>query len=259
MTGSLAGQVALVTGGASGIGAAVVKRFAAEGAQVCVFDRVKTPELESSSVLHVEGNTFSYRDNQRAVESTIEAFGQLDIFVGNAGIFDGCTNLLDMSPTVLDAAFEEVFSTNVKGYIFGVHASARELSRRSGCVVLTISSAAYYAGMGGAIYTASKHAAVGLVSQLALELAPRVRVNGVAPGGTMTSLRGPVALGQHKEAYFDTRPSWRMRLAETRLLGFAATPDDHAGAYVFLASKHNSRAMTGEVIRTDGGLGARGH
>jgi NAD(P)-dependent dehydrogenase (short-subunit alcohol dehydrogenase family) len=107
------------------------------------------------------------------------------------------------------------------------------------------------------VYTASKHAVLGLVRQLAYELAPRVRVNGVAPGFMATDIRGPRAMGLQ-----DTTPS---SLPDLPAIARAATPlgtlpapEDYTGHYVQLASRSNASATTGVVVECDGGLGVRG-
>ena len=123
-------------------------------------------------------------------------------------------------------------------------------------MIFTASVAGFNSGGGGAIYTASKHAVVGLIRQLAVELGPRVRVNGVAPGGTVTDLRGLAALGQ------DQRTHWMTGDVEERLkagnpLGIAMEPRDLAGAYVLLASRASGRAITGEIVTVDAGARLR--
>ncbi len=122
------------------------------------------------------------------------AFGKVDVYVANAAIWDGNTALLDLPEDRLDAAFEEIFAINVRGYLLGATAAAPALFESCGNMIFTLSTAAVRAGGGGPLYTASKHAGVGLVRQLAFELAPRVRVNAVAPAGMATDLRGPQAL-----------------------------------------------------------------
>ncbi|MGH9059093.1 MAG: SDR family oxidoreductase, partial [Acidimicrobiales bacterium] len=112
------------------------------------------------------------------------------------------------------------------------------------------------AGRGGTLYVASKFGLRGVVTQLAHEVAPEVRVNGVAPGGTLaTDLRGPRSLGRFDERLSD-RPGREEALRERTPLQVAMTAADHAGAYVFLASAA-AAGMTGEIIRSDGGLGVR--
>jgi len=252
--GWLEGKVALVTGGGSGIGASVVERFVEEGARVGVLERVPEraqhlKESLGSAVVAVQGDVTRLVDNERAVQETVRAFNRLDIFVGNAGIFDRFISLADLDKDRLSDAFDELFDVNVKGYILGAKAVLPELMRTEGCMIFTASIAGFLPGGGGPLYTASKHAVVGLIRQLACELAPKVRVNGVAPGGTLTDLRGVAAMGQSGESYFALHPEIVARLKPPRA---------HAGAYVFLASSKNSEATTGAIIHSDGGAIVRG-
>jgi NAD(P)-dependent dehydrogenase (short-subunit alcohol dehydrogenase family) len=255
--GWLDGKVALVTGGGSGIGRAVVARFVEEGARVGVLERVAT-RVEGlrkdfgSAAVAVRGDVTRLEDNKRAVEETVNTFGQLDIFVGNAGIFDGFLALADFAEDKLGEAFDELFAVNVKGYVMGAKAALSELQKTEGCMVFTASVAGLNSGGGGALYTASKHAVVGLIRQLAVELGPRIRVNGVAPGGTRTDLRGLAALGQEERSHF-AGPGWEERLRTGNPLQIALQPDDLAGAYVFLASKMNAKGITGVIMTVDAG------
>src|ERR1700739_3160210 len=112
--GVLDGQVALVTGGGSGIGRAVVARFIAEGARVGVLDRVpgRAQELRSEfghAVVAVTGDVSQLGDNKRAVAETVGAFGRLDVFIGNAGVFDSFLSLADFPEATLPEAFDELF------------------------------------------------------------------------------------------------------------------------------------------------------
>src|SRR5205085_8139227 len=127
--------------------------------------------------------------------------GRLDVFVGNAGIFDVYAEIADMAEDQLSRAYDELFAVNVKGLLRGVKAALSELRKSKGAIVFTASVAGLNSGGGGALYTASKHAVVGPVRELAVELAP-VRVNGVAPGGTITALRGLPSLGNHDRSEF---------------------------------------------------------
>ncbi len=102
------------------------------------------------------------------------------------------------------------------------------------------------------IYTASKHAVVGIIRQLAVELGPKIRVNGVAPGGTMTDLRSVAALSLEDRSQFAI-PGARERIAAGNPLQLALEPADLAGAYVFLASRANARGITGSVVSVDAG------
>src|SRR5207237_677507 len=130
----------------------------------------------------IAGEAASFGDNQRAVAETARAFGRLDIFVGNAGIFDVYASFAELDPEKLGQAYDELFAVNVKGCLYGAKAALPELKKVQGCMVFTASVAGLNSGGGGAIYTASKHAVVGLIRELAVELAPDIRVNGVAPG-----------------------------------------------------------------------------
>jgi 2,3-dihydroxy-2,3-dihydrophenylpropionate dehydrogenase len=255
--GWLDGQVALVTGGGSGIGRAVVQRFIEEGARVGVMERVATraDQLRSDfgdKVIGIAGDVARLADNKRAVAGTVGAFGRLDIFVGNAGIFDVYAKLADFAEDKLSDAYDELFGVNVKGVIFGAKAALPELTKTSGCMVFTASVAGFNSGGGGALYTASKHAVVGLIRQLAVELGPGIRVNGVAPGGTMTDLRGLVSLGNDDRSSF-AAPGMADQLRAHNPLHIALEPPDIAGAYVFLASRTSARGITGTVITVDAG------
>src|SRR4029077_16483381 len=121
---------------------------------------------------------------------------------GNAGVFDVYVPLAEFSEERLSAAFDELFGVNVKGCFFGAKAALPELQKTRGSMVFTASVAGLNSGGGGALYTASKHAVVGLIRQLAVELGPEVRVNGVAPGGTLTDLRGLQTLGNDDRSQF---------------------------------------------------------
>ncbi len=104
---------------------------------------------------------------------------------------------------------------------------------------------------------ASKFAVRGLVIELAYELAPHVRVNGVAPGGTITDLRGIPALANENQSLKDV-PDIEALIKGINPLGFVAQPADHSWAYALLASKERAPAVTGTIIHSDGGLGVRG-
>jgi len=262
IVGWLDGRVALVTGGASGIGRAVVTRFLEEGARVGVVDRapdrLRQLEKDLDGVIAFEGDVTSVADNEGAVAKIVEAFGGLDVFVGNAGVFDYFASLAELSAEQLDSCFDELFSVNVKGYLLGAKAALPQLLRSDAAsIIFTASTAAFYPAAGGPLYTASKHAVIGLVRQLAYELAPRIRVNAVAPGGTVTELRGLRNLKQADTTLVGV-PNIENLIRASNPLGLFQDPADHAAAYVLLASTENSRAMTGVVLNSDGGTGVRG-
>ncbi|MEL7030096.1 MAG: SDR family oxidoreductase, partial [Pseudomonadota bacterium] len=193
----------------------------------------------------------------RAVEAAVSKFGRLDAFIANAGMWDFMSRLVDLPEDErLEAAIDQVLSVNVKGCLLGARAAAAALCRSRGSLILTLSNASFDVAGGGPIYTASKHAGVGLVRQLAYELAPLVRVNGVAAGAASTRLSGPDALGLATQSIQDAP------LAEfvpkVLPIGFLPEPEDYAGAYVFLASRRNARTATGSIVRVDGGMNVRG-
>ncbi|MEO3788415.1 3-(cis-5,6-dihydroxycyclohexa-1,3-dien-1-yl)propanoate dehydrogenase [Actinocorallia sp. B10E7] len=242
----------LITGAGSGLGRAIAERFDAEGARVVAFDRdpVKLADLREWSlgrIVTVQGDVTSPEDNAKAVATAVEEFGGLEVFVGNAGIWDFFRGLLDTSPEDLARGFDEVFAVNVKGYLLGARAAAEALRESHGSMIFTLSNAAFFPAGGGPLYTASKHAGVGLVRQLAYELSPEVRVNAVAPGGMATDLRGPGSLGLDGTSITDAMPI--KELVRTRsALRNDVEPADYTGSYVLLASRANSSTVTGAVF-----------
>jgi NAD(P)-dependent dehydrogenase (short-subunit alcohol dehydrogenase family) len=255
--GWLDGQVALVTGGGSGIGHAVVARFIEEGARVGVMERVASRAQQAradfgDAAIGIAGDVSEMDDNRRAVADTVGAFGRLDVFVGNAGIFDVSASFADLPDDKLSQAYDELFGVNVKGCIFGARAALPELRKTGGSMIFTASVAGLNSGGGGVLYTASKHAVVGMIRELAVELGPDIRVNGVAPGGTMTDLRGLASLGEDDRSQF-ANPDIEQRLRAGNPLRTALMPDDLAGAYVFLASRRNARGVTGSIVTVDAG------
>lgn len=255
--GWLDGQVALVTGGGSGIGRAVVERFVKEGARVGIMDRAadRLEEVRSDlgqEVVGIPGDVTSVEANHQAVEETVRAFGKLDVFIGNAGIFDSFQSFEEFPEERLSQAFDELFGVNVKGCVMGAKAALPELRKSQGCMVFTASVAGLNSGGGGVLYTASKHAVVGLIRQLAAELAPEVRVNGVAPGGVMTDLRGLETMGRHDRSNF-ADPATEGRLRSGNPMGLAMQPPDLASAYLFLSSRENAASITGSIVSVDAG------
>jgi len=259
--GALDEEVVLITGGASGLGRAIVERFLDEGAHVAVLDR--TPErlapllaAAGDRLEAVGGDVRSLADNRRAVEACARRFGRLDCAIGNAGIWDYSVALDDLAEDRLDAAFDELFHVNVKGYLLLAKAALAELVRSSGSLIFTVSNAGFDPAGGGPLYTASKHAVVGLIRQLAYEFAPAVRVNGVAPGPIETDLRGPASLGLAEKSISSIRLS--AVAGPSVPLGKVPAAADYAGGYVFLASRRDSRPATGGVLKLDAGIAVRG-
>lgn len=255
------GSSALVVGGATGIGRAVVERFLAEGASVTVLD-VDPEPLEvlghkwGDQLAVVEGDAVSGRTHTETVAGALRRFGRIDALVCCAGRFDFHTPIGTLTEGDLSRAFDEIFAVNVKSPLLAVHAASAELRRSRGSVVLTISGSAFHPEGGGVLYGASKWATRGIVTHLAREMAPQVRVNGVAPGGTAgTRLSGLATIGEHRSV--EEVPGRMARLASGNLLGVPAVPEDHAGVYVFLASRELSPFVNAAVVNSDGGRGER--
>ncbi len=242
----------VVTGAGSGLGRAIVERFAAEGASVVAFDKseAKLAKLTAEAdgqIAAIAGDVRDYADNERACELAVSRHGKLDVFIGNAGIWDFHRSLAQTPPDELARGFDELFAVNVKAYLLGAKAALPALSASRGSMIFTLSNASLYPAGGGPLYVAAKHAGLGLVRQLAYELAPNIRVNGVAPGGMATDLRGPEALGLEGASISEAFPLGEIleRHSSLHRLPQAA---DYTGTYVLLAARHESTTITGTVF-----------
>ncbi|WP_285034202.1 SDR family NAD(P)-dependent oxidoreductase [Mycolicibacterium sp. lyk4-40-TYG-92] len=267
MSGWLNGYAALITGGGSGIGRAVAERFVSEGASVTIVGRdvdqlgaVASASADPSRMHAVQADVRSSDQLHEAVEQTVRRFGKLDTLVANAGIWDYQRQLTRMTGQQLGDTFDELFAINVKGYVLAAEAAWRELVKTRGSIVMTLSNASFYVNGGGPIYTASKHACLGLMRELAYELAPKVRVNGVACGAMNTKLRGPESLNLQDRTL---AMSFAKKTADTPpppipLHDSSTDPKDFTGSYVLLASREQSGPITGQAISVDGGIGVRG-
>lgn len=257
---TLIGKSFYLTGGASGIGRAVVERFVEEGATVTILDRSaeRLHELEQqlgSAIRCVVGDVTRFEDHQQAVQVAVETYGKLDGLIANAGVFDGFAKFTKVTPDALTDAYYLLFDINVKGYFYAAKAAVDELRKTKGNIIFTVSGAGFYPDGGGVWYTASKHAQIGLLRQLAFELAPDIRVNAVAPGGTITALHVIPPLQPFVQMVDNETKANKIRTRNP--LQIVMAPEDHVAAYVLLASDQ-ARAITGEVISSDGGLGVRG-
>jgi len=150
----LEGQVALVTGGASGIGRAVTRRYVQEGAQVCVADvdeeklALIADEL-GDSITTIVCDVRDIAQNQAAVKHAEDTFGKLDVFVANAGLSDAFTDLADIPAENVAAVYDEIFDVNVKGVILGAKAALPALLRTKGGFVVTLSNSSFWPDGGG--------------------------------------------------------------------------------------------------------------
>ena len=256
---NLQGNAVLITGGATGIGRAIVRHFASEGARLCVMcisdDQADSLRDEfGGQVATTIGDVRNLKDNQKAVALTEERFGRLDTFIGNAGVWDFITPLEQQPADQIESVCDDIFGINVKGYALGAYACLPALRKSKGSIIFTASSSSFFTGGGGPLYVASKHAVIGLIKQLAKEVAPDVRVNGVAPGGTITNLSGCPS-SQHAGAHMSEIQDIGPLIEGMTPLGFAAEPEDHVPLYAMLACRESSKYMTGTAVLSDGGIG----
>lgn len=256
MTRTAAGPAVLVTGGGSGIGRAVTDRFVADGARVTVLERSEAGAEQlltdhGEAVTVVVGDAVDAATLAGAVE-TASVDGGLDNLTCCVGVFDQYASPRVLSAAELEQAAGEIWQLNVLSVLLAANAAYPALRARRGSVTLTLSESAFHPVGGGVLYGSSKWALRGVVSHLAADFAPDVRVNGVAPGGTGgTRTAGLSSLDQRETA--DQVQGRDERIAAGTLLGRTPQPADHAGAYAYLADATQSGIATGIIINTDGG------
>lgn len=243
----LEGKVAVVTGAARGIGAAVAVKLAEQGADVVVNDIVDEAgfadvcakiEANDARALTITADISKPAEAKRLVEEAISALGRIDILVNNAGITKD-NLIMRMS----EAEWDDVIAVNLKGTFNCLQAAARPmLKQRSGAIVNLASVVGVVGNAGQANYAASKAGVIGLTKTAAKELASRgIRVNAVAPGFIETDMTKKLP------------EEFTGKLIEMIPLGFLGSPEHVADVVVFLASEA-AAYVTGEVIKIDGGL-----
>ncbi|MCW2684122.1 MAG: Short-chain dehydrogenase/reductase [Blastococcus sp.] len=257
----LVGHVVLLTGGASGIGRALGQALLRRGCHVVSLDRhaagpeAAAGEGASGRSLQVVGDVTDPDANERAVALALAEFGRLDAFVGNAGVHDGGATVRDLTPTQLRDLARRILDVNVVGYLVGACAAADAVERAGGTMVFTLSDASFVVSGNGAgvAYAASKHAGLGVVRSLAAQLAPRVRVNAVAPGGVPTGLSSlsPDA-GADKAVYGDVERAVQ-QIRSINPLRTVLSAEQLVPHYLYLLTSQ-SLGLTGHVLRPDGGL-----
>lgn len=251
----LAGKVAVITGGASGMGRATALRFLAEGASVVIADlnegtAKETLELAAKAgaaerAAFVRVNVADEDDVAAAVARAQEQFGGIDCMFNNAGIGGAIGSLLELEVEDWDATCAVL----LRGVFLGVKHAGRAMKKqaRGGSIINTASVAGLSGGAGPACYSACKAAVINLSRAAALELAPlRVRVNAICPGGILTPL---IHRGHEAQA--------RQRLEQLQPWPGHGRADHIASAALFLASDE-SEFVTGESLVVDGGLTAAG-
>ena len=240
-------QVAIVTGGAQGIGLAIVDSFAAQGAKVFMVDvdlhkaqeAVATLVAAGAAVEAVKADVTSARDHEQLVEDCLKAFGRIDILVNNAGVTrDGYISKLS------EADFDLVVGVSLKGAWLGTRAVAPIFRKQGSGAIINVSSLSGKIGNPGQTnYSAAKAGLIGLTKAAAKELGPSgVRVNAVQPG----LIRTAMTLSMTPEIY-------AKKEAEVPM-GRAGLPEEVASAVVFLASPMASY-VNGAVLEVSGGRG----
>lgn len=245
----LEGKVALVTGGARGLGAAIVRRLAVQGAKGSAVDRDLTEaEALPAGFDAIFGDVTDEASVRAAIEHTVARFGRLDIVVANAGVVPPWSETRDLDL----AQWDEVMAINARGVLATIKHAVAPLTESRGAIVVMGSINALLAHPRQLAYTASKHAVLGILRAAALDLGRHgIRVNGVAPGPVATE-----ALLGRISARARTGPSEAEAMAALvgqTALGRLATADEVADAVAFLAGPA-AGGMTGQLLRVDAGM-----
>lgn len=248
------GKVAVVTGGAKGIGGGIAERLGADGASVVVADVDEMGARELAATLGDRGHAVrcdvtDEAQVEAAVQAAFDRFGRLDIMVNNAGI----VHVAPLTETTV-ADWDRIFDINVKGMFLGSKVAGRRLVEQGegGCIVNAASGAGRHGVPNFSHYCATKASAIILSQSLALELAPhQIRVNCYAPGHTMTPLWDTIA-EQFGAMQGLTRDETLKMFLDSVPMGRFGTPADVAGAVSWLCSEDASY-VTGQVIAMNGG------
>lgn len=254
----LDGRIALVTGGASGIGEAACRRLVEEGARVVAvdIDAERGAALQTAlgdALLFVQGSHLNREDNARAVAAALQQWGGLDLLFCNAG--RGSSGAID---SVTDDAMQADFDSHVMGPLRMVQAALPALEKSAqaypegAAIVFTASRSGLTARPNMVTYSTGKHAEIGLMRSMALDLGPRnIRVNAVCPGMVVTPLSRSMAAVYNAD--FD---EVTQRIAAETPLRRLARPEDVANAALFLLSPE-AAAIHGHALLVDGGIDAQ--
>jgi NAD(P)-dependent dehydrogenase (short-subunit alcohol dehydrogenase family) len=251
----LEGKVAVVTGGASGIGEGTVRLFASEGAKVVIADiqdargEKLAEELGTASTyLHVD--VAKEEDVANAVDLAVRRFGRLDCMYNNAG-FGGVSGPIDETDM---EGYDYTMGVLLRGVVLGTKHAARAMKAQgSGSIISTASVAGVGAIFGPHVYSAAKAAVVHLMKTVAVELGPfGVRANAICPGGIATPIFGK-GMGLTAEQADATVEAMKVALAQSQPIKRSGLPNDIAEAALWLASDASS-FVTGHALVVDGGI-----
>ncbi|GLT94756.1 hypothetical protein SLE2022_124820 [Rubroshorea leprosula] len=251
VTTRLQGKVALITGGASGIGECTARLFAHHGAKVVVADiqdqlgHSVCESIGQSNSTYVHCDVTDESQIKNSVDKAVATYGKLDIMFNNAGIAD------ENKPRIIDnekSDFERVLSVNVTGVFLGIkHAARVMVPARSGCIISTASISSAIGAAASHAYAASKHAVLGLTRNAAVELGQfGIRVNCLAPYGCSTPL-------SRKFVGVDDEELEKTMSLLANLKGVTLKTEDIANAALFLASEE-ARYVSGHNLFIDGGF-----
>ena len=243
MNADLTGKTGLITGGARRVGAAITRRLHAAGANVLVHYRDSDSDaaklvaelngVRPKSAATVKAELLAPIAPRALISAALESFGRLDLLVNNASAF------FPVALGAIEAShWEELVGSNLRAPLFIAQQAAAELAKHEGAIVNIVDIHAERPLKGYPVYSIAKAGLAAMTRSLALELAPRVRVNGVAPG----------AIAWPEDGQFD--PAERERVVATTPLGRTGTPEDIAQAVHFLAC---APYVTGQILAVDGG------
>lgn len=253
MAGRLEGKVAVITGAASGIGAAAARLFAREGAKVVIADVLEDQGRQTAASIKGAGGEATFvkcdvtkaGDVQAALETAVQTYGRLDVVYNNAGIEGPQADTANYS----EADFDRVIAVNLKGVFLGIKYAVPILLRYGGgSIINTVSVAGLVGFLGLSAYNASKGGVIQLTRTAALEYAKQgIRVNAIAPGVIDTPM---------VQRLLSTQPEAYNAFVAMEPVGRFAKPEEVAQVALFLASDESS-FVTGAVYTVDGGLTAQ--
>ncbi len=251
----LEGKVAVITGGAGGIGKAAGKLFVAEGPDVILVDldeaslKQACEEIGSNKISYCVADVTSAQDNQRMIAVAEERYGGVDILLANAGIEGQVAPIVDYD----EAMFDKLMAINVKGPFLGLKSAIPALAKRGGgSIVITSSVTGVTASPTLTPYSSSKHAVIGMMKSAAKECAAlNIRVNTVNPAPVETRMMRSIEAGGGEADV----AAVKKRIEAGIPLGRYGEPEDVAKVMLFLASDDSS-FVTGSVYLADGGYTA---